>query len=54
MPAKSKKQFKFMKAIESGSLKVPGLTKKQAKEYTAGQSSKNLPKYSKIKNLLKK
>lgn len=34
MPAKSKAQFRFMKAIESGSIKKKGLTPKKAKEYT--------------------
>jgi hypothetical protein len=54
MPAKSKQQFKFMKAIETGSIKAPGLSKKEAEEYTKGQSPKNLPMFSKIKNILKK
>lgn len=41
MPAKSKKQFKFMKAVESGSIKKKGLSKKEAKEFTAGQKGKS-------------
>lgn len=49
MPAKSKQQFKFMKAVETGSIKVPGLSKEKAHEYTQGQSPKDLPKYTKIK-----
>jgi hypothetical protein len=32
-----------MKAIESGSIRSPGLSKKEAKEMTEGQSPKNLP-----------
>lgn len=53
MPAKSKAQFRFMKAAESGNIKVPGLSKKEAKEYTQGQSPKGLPekkhKFSKLR-----
>lgn len=40
MPAKSKQQFKFMKAVESGSLKVPGLSKEEAAHYTEGNVGK--------------
>lgn len=43
MPAKSKAQFKFMKAAAQGDIKVPGLNPKQASEYVAGQSPKGLP-----------
>ncbi len=42
MPAKSKAQFRFMKAAERGDVK-DGPTKKQAKEFTRGQSPKGLP-----------
>lgn len=49
MPAKSKKQFRFMKAVESGSVKAKGLSKKEAKEYTKGQSPKRLPESAKKK-----
>jgi hypothetical protein len=52
MPAKSKAQYKFMKAVESGSLKVPGLSKKEAKEYT--KSNVGSKRFSKLKNSLKK
>lgn len=41
MPAKSKAQFRFMKAVESGSIEAPGLSKKEAKEYTKGNVGKN-------------
>jgi hypothetical protein len=43
MPAVSRKQFKFFKAVESGSVKAKGLSKAKAKEMTAGQSPKGLP-----------
>ena len=43
MPAKSKQQFKFMKAVESGSLKVPGLSPSEAAEFTKeNKGKKNL------------
>lgn len=52
MPAKSRQQYKFMKGIESGSIKRPGFTPEQAKEYTAENvdklSYKNLPKLKKM------
>jgi hypothetical protein len=32
-----------MKAVESGKAKAPGLSKKEAAEYTKGQSPKGLP-----------
>lgn len=43
MPAKSKAQFRFMKAVESGSIKSPGLSKKEAAKYTKDVSYKKLP-----------
>ena len=46
MPAKSKSQFRLMKAVESGSVKLPGLSKKEAKEYT--ESNKGKKAYSKL------
>jgi len=52
MPAKSKAQFRFMKGVESGSIKAPGLSKKEAKEYTS--SNKDKKSYSKLKERLKK
>jgi hypothetical protein len=58
MPAKSKAQYRFMKAVESGAAKAPGLSKKEAKEYVAGQSPKGLPekknRFDKLKKALKK
>jgi hypothetical protein len=53
MPAKSKAQFRFMKAIESGNIKKKGLSKKEAKEFTEGQDYSDLPKQAK-KSALKK
>lgn len=56
MPATSKQQFKFMKAVEGGYIKAPGLSKSEAKEYTEGQSPKNLPErhFKKLKKYLGK
>lgn len=50
MPAKSKAQFRLMKAIEQGDVKVEGLSKKKAKEYTKGQKYKTLPSTKKATN----
>ena len=47
MPAKSKQQFKFMKAVESGSLEVPSLSKEEAKKFTKGNVGKK--RFSKLK-----
>lgn len=44
MPATSRKQFRFMKGVESGSIKAPGLSKNEAREFTKGQSPKSLLK----------
>jgi hypothetical protein len=44
MPAVSKKQFRFMKAVEAGDVKGKDKpTKAQAAEFTKGQSPKKLP-----------
>lgn len=44
MPAVSKKQFRFMKAIENGTITKPGLSAQKAAEYTSeNHSLKNLP-----------
>ena len=43
MPATSKKQFRLMKAVESGTVKLPGLSPAKAAEFTAGQSQAGLP-----------
>ncbi len=53
MPAKSKQQFKFMKAVEKGYIKVPGLSKKEAAEFTKGNVGSK--RFSKLKErILKK
>lgn len=58
MPAKSKQQFKFMKAVEGGYIRPKGLSKKEAKEFTESNvgdnSYDNLPKFKKTKKLLNK
>lgn len=43
MPAKSKKQFGFMKAVEEGKIHPKGLSKKEAAEFTKGVNPKALP-----------
>lgn len=43
MPIVSRKQFRFMEAVKSGSLKVPGLSRQKAAEFISGQSPKGLP-----------
>ena len=44
MPPRSRKQAAFMRAVASGSIKKKGLTKKEAKEYVEGHSTKHLPR----------
>lgn len=44
MPAVSKQQFKFMKAVESGSIKAPGLSKDKAHEFTEGMTKNRFKK----------
>lgn len=48
MPARSKAQFRLLKGVAEGSITLPGMSKKEAKEYTKGQSPKKLPE--KVKN----
>lgn len=43
MPVVSKRQFRFMHAVASGSVKKAGLSKSEAAEYVKGQSPKGLP-----------
>jgi hypothetical protein len=50
MPAKSKQQYRFMKAVESGSIKKPGLSKKEAKDFTKDMTKRKL---SKLKDYIK-
>lgn len=48
MPATSKKQFRFMAAVASGSIKKPGLSKSKASEFVkATPSYKSLPRKKK-------
>lgn len=35
MPAKSRQQYRFMKAVEEGAVKAPGLSPEKAHEFTA-------------------
>jgi hypothetical protein len=39
MPATSKRQFRFMKAVEGGYIHPKGLSPKKAKEYTSENKS---------------
>ena len=43
MPVKSKAQARFMRAVASGKVKKPGLTKAKALEFVSGQPTKKLP-----------
>lgn len=52
MSAVSKQQFKFMKAAEKGAIKVPGLSKEEAKEYTKSNVGKK--RYSKLVEKVKR
>jgi hypothetical protein len=59
MPATSKAQFRFMKAVEGGYIHPKGLTEEKAKEYTSeNKSLKNLPehvhKFKRTKSMMKK
>ncbi len=49
MPAKSKQQYILMKLAEKGKIKLPGLSRAQAAEYTQGQSYNELPSKKKKK-----
>jgi hypothetical protein len=43
MPAKSKAQFRFFKAVETGKIKVPGVGKRKARDWTKGVKPSRLP-----------
>ena len=47
MPATSRAQFRFMKWIASGRGEARGLSRAKAKEFTEGQSYKDLPEKKK-------
>ncbi len=49
MPAKSKAQARFMRAVASGSIKKKGLSRKEAEEYVKGHPTKGLPEHKKKK-----
>ena len=48
-PPKSKAQARFMRAVASGSVKAPGLSRQEAAEYVEGYSTKRLPEKVKSK-----
>jgi hypothetical protein len=50
MPAKSKAQYRFMKGVESGSIKAPGLSPEKAKDWTSGMTK---DRFKKLKERLK-
>ena len=52
MPAKSKAQYKFMQAAAHGEIKVPSLSKKQAKEFVSHNVGSK--RYSRLKEMIKK
>jgi len=55
MPAKSKEQYKFMKAVAAGYIKKPGLSKKRAIEFLKGMTKKKVQKLPKrVQNKKKK
>ncbi len=43
MPAKSRAQFRFMKGVEKGNIKEPGLPPSKAGEFTQGADYSTLP-----------
>lgn len=49
MPAKSKRQFRFMQAVSGGTArkKPKGLSRAEAREFVKGQSPKGLPERAK-------
>lgn len=51
MPAKSKAQFRFMKAVEEGNVIKPGLSKEKAHEFTQGMTKK---RWGKLRAKIKK
>lgn len=43
MLPKSKRQARFMRAVASGKVRKKGLSRKEAKEFVSGHSTKGLP-----------
>lgn len=55
MPASSKSQLRFMAAIASGNLEMPGISKEKAAEFVhATKNAKKLPEKSEKFKRLKK
>jgi hypothetical protein len=54
MPAKSKQQFKFMKAVEGGYIHPDGLSKEKAEKFTSGVHPSKLSKFSRINKIVKR
>jgi len=52
MPAKSRQQYKFMKAVENGYIHPKGLSQQEAAEYTKGNVGKK--RFSKLRKKLGK
>lgn len=51
MPAVSRQQYKFMKSVEEGKAKAPGLSKEKAHEFTEDMTKE---RFSKLKNKISK
>ena len=51
MPAVSKAQFRFMKSVEEGKAKAPGLSPAKAEEFTEGF---NKERFKKLKDKIGK
>lgn len=47
MPPVSQRQARFLRAVASGAIKVPSLTKKKAEEMVSGFATHNLPRTAK-------
>lgn len=47
MPPKSRAQARFMRAVASGAVKAPGLSRKEAREFVEGHPTKALPEKAK-------
>jgi hypothetical protein len=43
MPGRSRSQMRFMFAVQEGKAKVPGLSKKEAADFTKGVDMSKLP-----------
>ena len=58
MPAKSKSQYRLFQAVANGKAQLPGMSKKEAKDFLENnqgvKSYERLPEKTKFKNLKKK